>query len=114
MLTIEERLVRRWARWRCFGLIPEPCAVCGNPKTQAHHDDYNKPDEIRWLCQNHHAEWHRNNVTPSITEETLDNAVIQLPSPGRPSNNKPRSYKGSLQEAFDNGELKLTIHPTGR
>lgn len=23
-----------------------------------HHDDYTKPDEIRWLCRSHHALWH--------------------------------------------------------
>ncbi len=24
----------------------------------AHHDDYAKPDEIRWLCRGHHMRWH--------------------------------------------------------
>lgn len=38
-----------------------PCEICGNPKADAHHDDYNKPLEIRWLCRKHHAEWHMMN-----------------------------------------------------
>jgi len=39
----------------------EPCIICGNYKTVAHHDDYNKPHDIRWMCQMHHVQWHRDN-----------------------------------------------------
>ncbi len=35
-----------------------PCEICGNPKTDAHHDDYSKPAEVRWLCRPHHNEVH--------------------------------------------------------
>jgi hypothetical protein len=34
-------------------LIRQPCEVCGK-KSQAHHDDYAKPLEVRWLCCEHH------------------------------------------------------------
>ncbi len=34
------------------------CEVCGR-KAQAHHDDYMKPLDVRWLCSYHHAEHHR-------------------------------------------------------
>lgn len=50
-------------------LIPKPCEVCGangvmkdgRREVQAHHDDYNKPLDVRWLCQKHHHEWHKHN-----------------------------------------------------
>ena len=39
-------------------LIREVCEVCGNKKVDAHHDNYEKPLEIRWLCKKHHAAHH--------------------------------------------------------
>lgn len=39
-----------------------PCEVCGldDASVQAHHDDYSKPLEVRWLCSWHHAQHHKN------------------------------------------------------
>lgn len=35
-------------------LVRQPCEVCGEEKVHAHHDDYTKPLEVRWLCPSHH------------------------------------------------------------
>lgn len=35
-----------------------PCEVCGASKAEAHHADYSKPLEVRWLCLSHHRELH--------------------------------------------------------
>ena len=40
-------------------LIKQPCEVCGtNEEVEAHHDDYYKPLDIRWLCRGHHLDHH--------------------------------------------------------
>lgn len=33
----------------------KPCEVCGNPKSQAHHEDYSRPLDVIWLCGPHHS-----------------------------------------------------------
>lgn len=43
---------------KCGRLIKRPCEICGNLKVEAHHDDYEKPLSVRWLCKTHHAEHH--------------------------------------------------------
>jgi hypothetical protein len=35
-------------------ITKRPCEVCGAAKVEAHHDDYAKPLEVRWLCNPHH------------------------------------------------------------
>lgn len=35
-----------------------PCEVCGETKSHAHHDDYSKPLQVKWLCPKHHKELH--------------------------------------------------------
>ena len=35
------------------------CEVCGNPLTDAHHEDYDRPLDVRWLCRKHHRDAHR-------------------------------------------------------
>lgn len=48
-------------------LIREPCEICGDKKTEAHHNDYDKPLNVRWLCFIHHRAWHKEN--PELLEE---------------------------------------------
>jgi hypothetical protein len=44
-------------------LIKGPCEVCKTKiKVQSHHDDYDKPMEVRWLCFQHHRELHGQKV----------------------------------------------------
>lgn len=49
-------------------LTRQPCEVCGAAKAHAHHGDYGKPLDVRWLCTKHHAEWHKHN-TPKCPDQ---------------------------------------------
>lgn len=62
------------ARWKVRvalksgALVKMPCESCGKTQVQAHHDDYNKPIDVRWLCVRCHSEWHTLN-TPIYPKE---------------------------------------------
>lgn len=53
-------------------LMRQPCEVCGKAKAQAHHDDYSKPLEVRWLCVKHHNEHHRKEREAIIIQQFHD------------------------------------------
>lgn len=40
-------------------IVRLPCEVCGDELSEAHHDDYSKPLQVRFLCKIHHMEHHR-------------------------------------------------------
>jgi hypothetical protein len=48
-------------------VTPQPCEVCGATKIEAHHDDYSKPFEVRWLCRVHHTAIHH----PYLAQEAF-------------------------------------------
>lgn len=70
---------KRKASWavnnaiRDGNLVRQPCEVCGvsgkrdsgRSLVHAHHDDYSKPLEVRWLCDTHHNEHHRKYPVPA-------------------------------------------------
>lgn len=40
-------------------LVRRPCVRCGEQKSLAHHEDYDKPLEVMWLCQPCHKQRHK-------------------------------------------------------
>lgn len=46
---------------------PNSCSHCGyGCKPQAHHDDYSKPLDVRWLCVSCHRRLHNGTLTDSL------------------------------------------------
>lgn len=50
-------------------LVRQPCLLCGDKKTQAHHEDYSKPLDVEWLCFKCHRE-HRHQQT-TVTQSAV-------------------------------------------
>lgn len=44
---------------RTGSLVRNPCIRCGETKSVAHHEDYDKPLEVMWLCQPCHKQRHK-------------------------------------------------------
>ncbi|TIM87706.1 MAG: hypothetical protein E5Y50_11115 [Mesorhizobium sp.] len=39
-------------------IIQQPCEECGALDAEAHHDCYDRPMDVRWLCRLHHRREH--------------------------------------------------------
>ncbi len=37
----------------------QPCEMCGSKEAVMHHDDYNKPLDVRFFCKVHHSVVHK-------------------------------------------------------
>jgi hypothetical protein len=40
-------------------LVRQPCIRCESPKSVAHHEDYDKPLDVMWLCTPCHKQRHK-------------------------------------------------------
>ena len=40
-------------------LSKQPCVICSNDKAEAHHEDYDDPLNVVWLCKAHHEMRHK-------------------------------------------------------
>jgi len=65
-------------------LIPQPCEYesCNVANTVAHHENYDKPLDITWLCRPHHRKRHAeiNKLRPKDWEKRLRKVQNLQPS----------------------------------
>jgi len=57
-------------------LVRQPCEVCGKGPAQAHHEDYGRPLDVRWLCRVCHER------ADKVREQRVRKAARRSPSPG--------------------------------
>jgi hypothetical protein len=82
--TLHEHKVRcrnDSARLKAKGvLVPQPCEVCGRTKVDMHHEDYDHPGNVRWLCRRCHKRLHHGSET--LPRGVLDQlALLDTPEP---------------------------------
>jgi len=62
-------------------ILKAPCVVCGDLKSEGHHEDYNKPLDVVWLCIRHHSDRHihlRDASTLGINPMNIDTFINEL------------------------------------
>ena len=61
-------------------LHKRPCLKCGDLNAEAHHEDYDQPLEVMWLCRTHHLRLHlltrKKKVRKQYPKAILPKAVI--------------------------------------
>lgn len=53
-------------------IIKLPCEYCKSTKVIAHHDNYNEPFNVRWVCKTHHRKIHYETRKNLIVDKRLD------------------------------------------
>lgn len=76
--TLEERRKRINVRKKTnhaikSGLLSKrPCIICGDTNVQAHHESYDNPYDVIWLCDKHHKEKHKKQTNMDVRKKGLD------------------------------------------
>lgn len=72
------------------------CEDCNEEKSEIHHEDYNLPDDIRFLCKICHAKWHTKHTPHIDTTEPQIKTILTVSKMKKPPKNKPVRRKRKL------------------
>ena len=90
---------------RAGSIKEEPCAICGETKTEGHHVDYSDPLNVIWLCKKHHELiHHENKYNYKIKSKEIDNI----------SSTKTNSQKQSERQEVLNKIARLIKYKSWR
>jgi hypothetical protein len=67
-----------------------PCIVCGGKEVIAHHEDYNNPYKVIWICEKHHKEYHEGKI--ALFNGTLKWNPKKLTQIRGKNNQPPKKY----------------------
>ena len=93
---------------RAGRILSQPCEVCGDPKSEGHHEDYERPFDLMWLCRKHHAHRHtqmipKPHISPLRLFRSDDDADFCF----------LEEYPDALQSFFDDPFFSVTDPPIG-
>lgn len=84
-------------------LVPEPCADCGSDRVEKHHEDYDKPEEVTWLCRLCHSNRHSNADGKTVAKGVATDWQPDGPLP-LPLKNSPKAVLVARPAAQPQGE----------
>lgn len=84
-------------------LIKKPCCQCGEMKSQAHHSDYNKPLDIKWLYSKCHGFEHRRPENKDNDYSKCKGTLIDVAGNKRHKDSMYFKHKESIIELINAG-----------
>ena len=93
-------------------LRQQPCEVCSAKTAYAHHNDYSKPLEVRWLCPLHHIQWHRANGVWDLRTQSFKPWIIRRAKVRRTPTyiSLPPDVARRLEKAAKNEDLSQSAY----
>lgn len=84
-----------------------PCVVCESEEVLAHHEDYSRPNDVIWICENHHKAYHDGEIG-LLRNKLWWNPKRLLPIKMR-DQNIPKKYQEQIT-LFKKKKLQNRIH----